>query len=156
MRSFITPVHYLSLDTSEQSIILQSLNRFANLQIEKRNENFFLHKNWWNEFLWLFCLAVVCGSIKVTHSFNLTSFLVLFFLILYCSVTLGVSICLDVVSIETLDLDTKKKSVSTVEKILILSRHHHPDPNISIEIKIYRDLSRFTKNLNNFSISIEK
>jgi hypothetical protein len=30
---------------------------------------------------------------------------------------LGVSICLDVVSIETLDLDTEKKSVSTVEKI---------------------------------------
>ena len=32
-------------------------------------------------------------------------------------VRLGVSICLDVVSIETLDLDTEKKSVSTVEKI---------------------------------------
>ncbi len=27
--------------------------------------------------------------------------------------SLGVSICLDVVSIETLDLDTEKKSVST-------------------------------------------
>ncbi len=32
------------------------------------------------------------------------------------NLSLGVSICLDVVSIETLDLDTEKKSVSTVSK----------------------------------------
>jgi hypothetical protein len=90
------------------------------------------------------------------------------------NIALGVSICLDVVSISTLDLDTVKKLVSTIEKIStvskslsrrlrsldrdreisILSRHHHPDPNISIEIDIYQDLSRFTKNLDN--ISIEK
>ncbi len=38
------------------------------------------------------------------------------------NLTLGVSICLDVVSIETLDLDTKKKSVSTVEKISTVSK----------------------------------
>jgi hypothetical protein len=36
--------------------------------------------------------------------------------------TLGVSICLDVVSIETLDLDAKKGSVSTVEKISTVSK----------------------------------
>jgi hypothetical protein len=36
--------------------------------------------------------------------------------------TLGVSICLDVVSIETLDLAAKKGSVSTVEKILTVSK----------------------------------
>ncbi len=35
---------------------------------------------------------------------------------------LGVSICLDVVSIETLDLDTEKKSVSTAEKISTVSK----------------------------------
>ncbi len=34
----------------------------------------------------------------------------------------GVSICLDVVSIETLDLDTDKKLVSTIEKILTISK----------------------------------
>ncbi len=34
-------------------------------------------------------------------------------MILSLLVSLGVSICLDVVSIETLDLDTEKKSVST-------------------------------------------
>jgi hypothetical protein len=68
---------------------------------------------------------------------------------------MGVSICLDMVSIETLDLDTKKWSVSTVEKIStstkswsrqsryldedrdisILSRHHFQVPKILIEIK---------------------
>ncbi len=32
-------------------------------------------------------------------------------------IRLGVLICLDVVSIETLDLDTEKKSVSTAKKI---------------------------------------
>jgi hypothetical protein len=37
-------------------------------------------------------------------------------------ITLGVSICLDRVSIETLDLDTKKQSVSTVEKISTVSK----------------------------------
>ena len=37
-------------------------------------------------------------------------------------VGLGVSICLDVVSIETLDLDTEKKSVSTAEKISTVSK----------------------------------
>ena len=36
--------------------------------------------------------------------------------------SLGVSICLDVVSIETLDLDTEKKSVSTAEKISTVSK----------------------------------
>jgi hypothetical protein len=59
---------------------------------------------------------------------------------------MGVSICLDVVSIETLDLGTKKKSVSTVEisrhqkkvsldnrEISILSRHHLPVPKVSTE-----------------------
>ncbi len=37
-------------------------------------------------------------------------------------VRLGVSICLDVVSIETLDLDTEKNSVSTAEKISTVSK----------------------------------
>ena len=37
-------------------------------------------------------------------------------------IRLGVLICLEVVSIETLDLDTEKKSVSTVEKILTVSK----------------------------------
>ncbi len=36
--------------------------------------------------------------------------------------TLGVSICLDVVSMETLDLDAKKVSVSMVEKISTVSK----------------------------------
>ena len=36
--------------------------------------------------------------------------------------TLGVSICLDRVSIETLDLDTGRELVSTVEKISTLSK----------------------------------
>ena len=35
---------------------------------------------------------------------------------------LGVSICLDVVSIETLDLDVVKELVSTVEKISTASK----------------------------------
>jgi hypothetical protein len=63
---------------------------------------------------------------------------------------MGVSICLDVVSIKTLDLGTKKKSASTVEKIStpkkvslddrdreisILSRHHLPVPKVSTETK---------------------
>jgi hypothetical protein len=43
-------------------------------------------------------------------------------LFFYLILSLGVSICLDVVSIETLDLDTKKKSVSTVEKISTVSK----------------------------------
>jgi hypothetical protein len=53
-------------------------------------------------------------------------------------------------------LDSFKKLVSTIEKsqldweISILSRHHHADPNILIEIEIYRNLSRFTKNLDKF------
>ncbi len=36
--------------------------------------------------------------------------------------SLGVSICLDMVTIETLDLDTEKKSVSKVEKISTVSK----------------------------------
>jgi hypothetical protein len=36
---------------------------------------------------------------------------------LFDKLSMGVSICLDMVSIETLDLDTKKRSVSTVKKI---------------------------------------
>ena len=38
------------------------------------------------------------------------------------NVRLGVSICLDVVSIETLDLDVVKELVSTVEKISTASK----------------------------------
>ncbi len=38
------------------------------------------------------------------------------------SISMGVLICLDVVSIETLDLDTGKRLVSTVEKISTLSK----------------------------------
>jgi hypothetical protein len=45
-----------------------------------------------------------------------------FFSILVIILRLGVSICLDVVSIETLDLDTEKKSVSTAEKISSVSK----------------------------------
>ncbi len=37
-------------------------------------------------------------------------------------ISMGVSICLDVVSIKTLDLDTGKRLVSTVEKISTLSK----------------------------------
>ncbi len=37
-------------------------------------------------------------------------------------ISMGVSICLDVVSIETLDLDTGKRLVSTVEKIRTLPK----------------------------------
>ncbi len=37
-------------------------------------------------------------------------------------ISMGVLICLDVVSIETLDLDTGKRLVSTVEKISTLSK----------------------------------
>ncbi len=44
------------------------------------------------------------------------------FLAQYNFVALGVSICLDVVSIETLDLDTEKKSVSMVKKISTVSK----------------------------------
>ena len=40
----------------------------------------------------------------------------IFLLFQFC-LSLGVLICLNVISIETLDLDTKKKLVSTVEKI---------------------------------------
>jgi hypothetical protein len=70
-------------------------------------------------------------------------------------ISLGVSICLDRVSIETLNLDTGRELVSTVEKILtiskslswwlrnlswngeilILSLHHLPVSKVSIEIK---------------------
>jgi hypothetical protein len=38
------------------------------------------------------------------------------------NISLGVSICLDVVSIETLDLDVVKELVSTVEKISTASK----------------------------------
>ncbi len=37
-------------------------------------------------------------------------------------ISMGVSICLNVVSIETLDRDTGKRLVSTVEKISTLSK----------------------------------
>ncbi len=70
-------------------------------------------------------------------------------------ISLGVSICLDRVSIKTLNLDTGRELVSTVEKILtiskslswrlrslnrdgkisILSLHHLPVSKVSIEIK---------------------
>ncbi len=79
--------------------------------------------------------------------------------------SLGVSICLNVISIE-ISISTPKKyqsrrsrksrrfskvSLDVMDNLgrdrdfSIWSRHHHPDPNISIEIEIYRDLSRFTK-----------
>jgi hypothetical protein len=38
------------------------------------------------------------------------------------NITLGVLICLDVVSIKTLDLDAKKGPVSTIEKISTVSK----------------------------------
>ncbi len=77
--------------------------------------------------------------------------------------TLGVSICLDVVSIETLDLDVVKEWVSTVEKIStasksksrqsryldrdpdisISSRHQRPDQKISIEIENFIKIWKF-------------
>ncbi len=45
-----------------------------------------------------------------------------FFVLKLYKLSMGVSICLDVVSIETLDLDTEKKSVSMVEKISTVSK----------------------------------
>ena len=74
-----------------------------------------------------------------------------------------VSICLDVVSIESLDLDVVKEWVSTVEKIStasksasrqsrnldlnrdfsILSRHQCPDQKVSIEIKKFVKIWKF-------------
>ncbi len=76
---------------------------------------------------------------------------------------LGVSICLNVVRIETLDLDIIKQFVSTVEKILtfsksssqqsrnldrdrdfsISSRHQCPDLKVSIEIKKFDETWKF-------------
>ena len=77
---------------------------------------------------------------------------------------LGVSICLDVISIE-ISISTPKKYQSRRSRksrqfskvslddrdnldrdrdFSILSRHHHPDPNISIEIEIYRDLPKIS------------
>ncbi len=57
-------------------------------------------------------------------------------------IRLGVSICLDVISIETLDLDTKKVSLDGRENldsfkklVSILSRRHLPVPKVSIEIE---------------------
>ncbi len=52
--------------------------------------------------------------------------------------SMGVSISLDVVSMETLDLDTKIKSVSTVEKILTSKKVSLDDRDILIEIEISR------------------
>ncbi len=76
---------------------------------------------------------------------------------------MGVSICLDVVLIESLDLDIVKAWVSMVEKILtasksksrqsryldqdweisILSRHQCPDQKVSIEIKKFVEIWKF-------------
>jgi hypothetical protein len=49
---------------------------------------------------------------------------------------MGVSICLDVVSIKTLDLDTAKKSVSTVEKNL------DTEKKLVLTIEIFRSRLR--------------
>jgi hypothetical protein len=77
--------------------------------------------------------------------------------------SLGVSICLDRVSIESLDIDVVKECISTVDKILtasksasrqlrnlgrdrdfsILSRHQCPDQKVSIEIKKFIKVWKF-------------
>ncbi len=79
--------------------------------------------------------------------------------------TLGVSICLGVVSIETLDLDVVKEWVLTVKKIStasksaswqsrnlgwdrdfsISSRHQCPDQKVSIEIKKFVEIWKFRR-----------
>jgi hypothetical protein len=59
------------------------------------------------------------------------------------NLSLGVSICLDVVSIETLNSDTGKKKVLTVEKISTISKSWSQQSRsldnreVSIEIKKY-------------------
>ena len=72
---------------------------------------------------------------------------------------LGVSICLDVVSIETLDLDTEKKSVSTVE--ISRSRSRNLDfvstppsslKSLDQDLEICRDMT-FLANLDSLSWS---
>ncbi len=84
------------------------------------------------------------------------------------NVSLGVSICLDVVSIKTLDLDTEKKSVSTARKsrqfqkvslddrdreISILSRHVRKSPkSLDRDREIRRDMT-FLANLDSLSRS---
>jgi hypothetical protein len=67
----------------------------------------------------------ICGCIASLVAVTLVAVILdlfgksMFYVIL---VSLGVSICLDCVSIETLDLNTGREQVSTVEKILTLTK----------------------------------
>jgi hypothetical protein len=84
-------------------------------------------------------------------------------------VTLGISICLNVVSIETLDLDAKKGSVLTIEISWSRSRNLNlvsmslaktvlfgQDRDLSRLVKIFVIISDFCGFLDFFSISTEK
>ncbi len=134
-----TQVHF---DKGHSAIVGRYYPTFS-LSIQNYKSYLFVHKitflvfkliRFWIEiFQFLFgTFSTLLEKINFIEIFNFTEHRLInhrktYFILFSCFfyrliISLGVSICLDVVLIETLDLDTKKKSVSTVEKISTVSK----------------------------------